>query len=221
MALVRVTNNTNGRVYVPEPISRSVPKGRAILVPEVDEAKLARDFKGKITALINAGTISVYVFPNTPTVDDAIEKRVLSSDNAMFTPEGGFAIRLVNDTGAASIKGTLVDASAVVDSAARVCEASDNDVIGSVYENGVAVGELMWVVTGGIADVLLKDGTAAVRQNWAMTSDVAGRADITNADPPAGGLINELNQHFNEIGHCLESKLAGTNVLARILMHFN
>jgi hypothetical protein len=44
------------------------------------------------------------------------------------------------------------------------------------------------------------------------TSDTAGRADITNADPvPA--------THPQEVGHCQESKSSGTNVLARIDFH--
>jgi len=36
-----------------------------------------------------------------------------------------------------------------------------------------------------------------------------------------GGGIPELDEHMSEIGHCIESKTAGTNVLAKIIMHFN
>jgi hypothetical protein len=69
----------------------------------------------------------------------------------------------------------------------------------------------------GIADVLLEDTTAATRGNWVQTSDVAaGRADMTNAAAP--GLILS---HFQEIGHCIETKTGGTNVLAKAVVHFN
>jgi hypothetical protein len=73
------------------------------------------------------------------------------------------------------------------------------------------------VVVSGIADVLLQDSTASTRGYWVRTSTTtAGRADATNADPP--GLVVA---HMSEIGHCLQSQIAGTNVLARCVLHFN
>lgn len=119
-----------------------------------------------------------------------------------------------------SVKGTLVCASAASNEEFVVCSADDDDVFGVVYETGVAAGLPTLVVFSAVAEVLLKDGTAATRGNWAKTSNVSGRADATLAGPPGGG-IPEHDQHFREIGHCIESKIAGTNVLAKCVIHFN
>jgi hypothetical protein len=133
-----------------------------------------------------------------------------------FTPEGGLAVLVTNKTGSDTVKGTLVDASTATDNAFSLTEADDADIIGIVYEDGIADGEEAWVVIAGIADVLLKDSTAATRGNWVMSSDTIGRADATASAPP--GLAAA---HFQEIGHCVQSAGAGTDVLARCILHFN
>jgi len=33
--------------------------------------------------------------------------------------------------------------------------------------------------------------------------------------------MGKIDSHFREIGHCLESKEAGTDVLCKIALHFN
>ncbi len=139
------------------------------------------------------------------------------SPKAMMTAEGGLAVRLVNKTGAASVKGTLAEASSAQDSAFGVADA-EYDTIGAVYENGIADGALCWVVIGGIAEVLLEDATAATRHNWVHSATTDGRADASLAEPSGGG-FNNANEHFKEIGHCLESVAAGTDKLCKILMH--
>ena len=133
---------------------------------------------------------------------------------AHLTPEGGLALRLTNKTGAASVKGTLVEADGAVDNAFEIADASSNHSIGVVYEDGVVDGDECLVCIGGRVQVLLKDATASTRHNWVKTSDVAGRADATGASPAAAPT------HFLEIGHCIESKGADTDVLAFIMMHF-
>jgi len=147
-------------------------------------------------------------------------EKIIVGPKIRFTEEGGFAVLLTNKTGSASVKGDLVEASASTDNAFAQAGVSDTHPIGVVYEAGVADGSECWVVVSGIAEVLLKDTTAATRGYWVMTSDTAGRADATLAAPPGGG-ISELDQHMREIGHCIESKTAGTDVLAKIVMHFN
>ena len=134
--------------------------------------------------------------------------------NLHLTREGGIAVRLTNETGAASIKGTLVTADATVDNAFDIAPGNSVEAFGVVYENGIADGAECLVCIGGRVEVLLKDATAATRGNWAEMSDVAGRADITNATPAAAP------QHFQEIGHGIENKGADTDVLAFIIMHF-
>ncbi len=148
--------------------------------------------------------------------------RVGAGANALTTEEGGLAIRLINNTGAASVKGSVVDASHSVEAAVELEGAGDLDPIGVIYDDGVADGDWVWIVVSGIADVLLEDGTGSTYGNWVETSGTAaGRADATNAAPPASGVIGEVQEHFREIGHCLETKGAGTGVLARCVLHFN
>ncbi len=137
-----------------------------------------------------------------------------------FTPEGGIAIKKINKTGAPSVKGTLVDESSTTDNGFKVTEANSNDVIGVVYEDGIADGDECYMVISGRCQVLLKDTTAATREFWAKTSDVAGRADITSAVPPGGGVV-ALDEHFQEIGHGDQSIGSGVDVLAFIQLHLN
>ena len=130
------------------------------------------------------------------------------------TGEWGLQVKLINKTGGNSVKGNIVNASTGTDMAYMQAGASSDEPIGVVYEAGVADGSYAWVWTGqgSVCQVLLKDGTASTRGYWVETSNTAGRADATNSNP-----VPET--HWQEIGHCLESKTAGTNVLARILFH--
>ena len=137
-----------------------------------------------------------------------------------ITPLGGICIRLLNKTGGASVLGTVVQADTVNDNAFKICEGDGVQPIGIVYESGVADGTLCWFVIIGIAQVLLKDATASLKGNWVYVSDAAGRADATLLVPPGGG-IPELDIHMGEIGHCIESKGAGNDVLAKTIVHFN
>ena len=148
--------------------------------------------------------------------------RIGSGSNALTTEEGGLAIRLINNTGTASVKGSLVDASHVLEGAVSLTAAGGDDCIGVVYDSGIANGDWIWVVVSGIADVLLQDGTLSGYGYWVKTSDTtAGRADATSPNPPPSGVILEVQEHFREIGHCLQSRVAGADVLARCVLHFN
>lgn len=135
-----------------------------------------------------------------------------------ITPEGGYAVRLINKTGAASVKGTVITTSDTTDNAFKV-QSAEFEACGVVYENGIADGSECWVVVTGIAEVLLKNGTASTRGYWTKCADTDGRAEVTTAPSGLGALAT--SEHFKEIGHCLESKGAGTNVLAKIVLHFN
>jgi len=137
-----------------------------------------------------------------------------------ITPEGGFAELLVNKTGAASVVGKTVQIEATTDSAVDICDADGQEMIGAMYEAGIADGDDVWVVTAGRAQVLLKDATAGTRGYWVKTSDVAGRVDATNAAPPGGGVV-QIDTHMQECGHCMQTIGAGTDVLCWIQMHFN
>lgn len=133
-----------------------------------------------------------------------------------ITEEGGMAIRLTNLTGANTIKGTLVN---VGDNGFTV-ETSEFDSIGVVYEDGIADGQDAWIVVSGVVEILLVDATASTAGNWVFADAVDGRANASLALPP-GGTISALENHFKEVGHCMETKIAGTDVLCKIALHFN
>lgn len=144
--------------------------------------------------------------------------KVVDASAVKFTPEGGIAVKYINGTGSASVKGTIVATSTATDGFA-VQQANEFDSIGVVYEDGIPGGSAMWVVISGQADVLLENGTAATRGNLAIASDVDGRADCSVANPGLG--LPAVDTHFKEIGHCLQTVTAGTNKLARCTLHFN
>ena len=144
----------------------------------------------------------------------------VTAPKTALTPEGGIAISLTNKTGVASVKGSLVATSTVTDHAFEL-QADEINTIGIVYEDGIADGSECLVVVSGIADVLLKDATASTRGFWAVAADTDGRANITEPTPSPNNTVGEHTIHFKEIGHCLESKVAGTDVLAKCVLHFN
>ncbi len=139
----------------------------------------------------------------------------LLNSKIILTDEGGIAVRLTNKTGVPSVKGTIVETASGTDNAFDIADADAIDGIGVVYEDGIADGSECFIVIYGRCQVLLKDATASTAHNWAGVSDVAGRADMTNASPPAAPA------HFAEIGHCIETKGADTDVLAFCMVHFN
>ena len=137
------------------------------------------------------------------------------SGEIKLTNIGGIAIRLINKTGAASVAGQLVDADSTTDNAVGQAGIGDVDCIGVFLDSGIADGALAWVVVGGIADVAFDDNVAAVRGNWVATGAAAGYA--RTAGSPAAA-----PQHFEEIGHCIESVAAGgggTHILAKVVLH--
>lgn len=142
-----------------------------------------------------------------------VEEAQASDGKMKFTAEGGLAVQMVNNTGAASVKGTLVEASPGINEGVILTTLDSVVPCGAVYEDGVADGELMYVAIAGIVEVLLEDTLAGVRANWCDTSsNQTGRMDQHAGPTPA--------THWQEIGHCLENKTAGTDVLCKITMHF-
>ena len=138
--------------------------------------------------------------------------------NGRLTIEGGFAIRVINDTGETSVKGKIVEADASQDNSVELTSNDDVDPLGIIYTAGVAVGGYIWVVVSGIADVLY--GTAVTRGTFSRVPVVA--------DGIAAGLaVNEAlpvppfstDKHFQEIGHPIES--IGAPGLAKTILHFN
>lgn len=167
------------------------------------------------TGTINSNILSA----SSANITDINSTGTITTPKFKITPEGGFAVKLTNATTGSTIKGTLVSAASSADSAFNNF-VTQYDCIGSVYETGIAVGSEAWVVTGGIAEILLVDGTSGVRRNFVYMSTTPGRG-LANLAEPAGGGFTNAAEHFKEIGHCLETQASSTNVLCKILIHFN
>ena len=141
--------------------------------------------------------------------------------NAKLTREGGVAVKMVNMTGAASVKGevvTVYDATAVDNAVDKIVVDAPNP-IGVFYESGVADGQSAWVVVSGIADVyFVGDTTRSHLARGFLTTDagyVVGQA-ISEIYPTAPFASDK---HFYEIGHVLESRTGAG--LAKCVLHFN
>jgi hypothetical protein len=136
------------------------------------------------------------------------------NDNIRFTPEGGLAVRLINNTGSNSVKGEIVRTDTAGASGFIQAPADTDESMGVVYEDNIADDSLCWVVVNGIADVLLKNNTASTVGNWVrISSDTAGRADATSSSTSTANLAKQ-------IGHCIQTKSGGTDVLTRVVLHF-
>jgi len=143
-----------------------------------------------------------------------------SSTSTFITDEGGFVISLLNKTGAPSVKGSVVAASATTDEGFRLITVNSPDPIGVVYEDGISDGESCLVVVSGIAEILFVGNTT--RGHLArgfLTADggsyVAGKA-LSEAVPTSPFASDK---HFYEIGHVIQSRVGAG--LAKCVIHFN
>jgi hypothetical protein len=134
------------------------------------------------------------------------------------THERGLLLKITNRTGGNSVKGTLCSANPSADREV-IKQANEYDAFCVVQEAGIAEGSEMWVwVTGSICQVLFKNGVSPTRGDVAICADTDGRANQF-ANPGSG--LPAIETHFKEIGHILESKASGTDVLALVTLHFN
>lgn len=200
--------SSNSAVYLNNlgvSIERNVADGNPVVTSDQKNASST----GNIHNFASKGSLKCYVDIDGALVGNA------SYCNFKITKEGGYAIRLLNKTGANSVKGTVVMVSDTTDNAFKANIIDGDMPIGVVYESGIADGSACWVVVSGIADILLVDNIASTRGYVIYSSNTtAGRIDISENAPAA-------ITHFREIGHSLESKVAGTNVLCKCAIHFN
>lgn len=135
-----------------------------------------------------------------------------------ITPEGGLYFTAINDTGEVSVKGKVVHPSPAVDLAVSLVGLGEIDPVGVIYDAGVPVGGLIRVVANLWADVLIEPGDTIQREYWigAPTSP-AGTVGHANciASPPSATV------HFQEMGHCFETKPNVYPTLARCILHQN
>ena len=139
---------------------------------------------------------------------------VIANNGNGISTDGGYYITLINKTGANSVKGTIVIASTTTDNAIDIAPTNSDSPIGVILEDGVPDGSLVKVVISGKAYALLENGESSTRGYWCQVSSTqAGRmSQLVNPDPTT---------HWTELGHSLESKTAGTNVLSLVILHFN
>lgn len=141
-----------------------------------------------------------------------LNSRIGSGTNG-FTPEGGLYVTFINNTGT-SVKGTVVIASNTIYNGVDIAPANSTMPIGVIYENGISNGQPVKVVICGKAQVLLKNGESSNNGYWCGVSDVPGRMYQQSSVP-------DTVSHNREIGHSLETKTGGTNVLSLVQIHFN
>jgi hypothetical protein len=110
----------------------------------------------------------------------------------------GIAVKMINGTGAETVLGSVV-------------------TVSSTEDNKFALQTNEFDAIGVVAEVLFKNGEAATRGHVALSADTDGRARGI-AVPSSNPVVAE---HFKEIGHVLESKNAGTNILVKCILHFN
>ncbi len=123
---------------------------------------------------------------------------------------GGVGVQLINDTGSASVKGTVVEMSANLDDAVDIAAANATDPVGVILDDGVADGEIVTVMVSGYVQVLV-GATPMVRKDRLVCGPSPG-AVIPNNTPSA-------TDHWKEVGHAGRSAAASTLVWAMI--HFN
>jgi hypothetical protein len=135
------------------------------------------------------------------------------------TPEGGLAAPFINDTGAPSVKGTLVRNSTAELGVSRIVVDIPN-VIGAIYDDGIPDGEPVRVVVAGIAECLFIGNTLAGQfARGFLTADGAGYISgygLAEAFPTSPFASDK---HFYEFGHILTSRVGAG--LAKVNLHFN
>jgi hypothetical protein len=140
-------------------------------------------------------------------------------DKFLITPDGGIAVKLINGTGAVSVKGYVVRASSAANNTVILAVIDVPDAIGVFYESGVPAGAEAWIVISGIADVYFVGNTT--RGHLARTF-VAGEGSYATGQALSEAVpSNPFSdaKHFCEIGHILESRTGAG--LAKVVLHFN
>lgn len=145
----------------------------------------------------------------------------LSFNNTMrFTKEGGIAIQYINSCVGNSVRGTVVTIKSAASWSVTEVPINIPNAIGIIYEDGIPVGGLVWVVIMGITPVLFWTATTAGQLArtglTADTGEVAGKAIAE--DLPASPFSDD--KHFCEIGHVIET-MATVGGLANVNLHFN
>ena len=178
---------------------------------------------GAIAATGNVGGNVVSAVGNVQGVDGVFSGTVYGTTgtfsagvgNSYFkiTPEGGFAVRLTNKSGAVTLKGQIVSHEGTVANAFNLTAVDANHCLGVVYESGVEDGAQCWVVVAGIAQVLMK--------NAATMGHICRIPLSTDGEGKAVGYAMDAAQSSSasvyKIGDVLET--ADAEMLCKVLLH--
>lgn len=128
--------------------------------------------------------------------------------------DGGLFVWFQNQTGGVSVRGQVVTPGGGNWGVIK-CVAGIPYPAGVIIDGGVADGGWIRVAVSMVAEVLFADGQAPTAGYWVgLSGAVDGRAQVSQSVP-------DVPTHNLEIGHCLETKNAGTDVRAKVLLHFN
>ena len=151
--------------------------------------------------------------------EDKTDGHVVMSQKVMLTPEGGIAVKMINKTGADTVKGMVVTTSRSADMGVQLITINVPDPIGVFYESGIADGQEAWVVISGIADVMFVDSTT---RGYLVRGFITGEATYEPGKALAEAVPTSpfaSDKHFYEVGHLLESRTGPG--LAKVVLHFN
>lgn len=176
---------------------------------------------GGVTVIMGTGNNNTFSVSSTKNNTEAFqcdENGELTMPLTKITSAGGFAVYMQNDGLSAISRGNIVEASSISANAFCISDANSSHPIGAALTD-IAQGAFGYIVVHGIADVLYEDNVASSLGYWVGTSDSEAGVVRTQASPPATAA-----DHFDEVGHSIQAVAAGgggTNILSRIVMHFN
>jgi hypothetical protein len=137
------------------------------------------------------------------------------------TGEHGMQIKMVNKTGGATVKGYLIHpySATAINNAFVLASINEPDIIGVVYEAGVADASEAWVWITGDVEIYC---AAAVSLSYFIRNTATGDADTTSGYATAEAAPTtpfSTDKHFQEVGHALESTGGAGLCLTRL--HWN
>lgn len=107
-----------------------------------DQPPKAHDFGGSKHTQDTTADVNAKLSDGEIMLVHASGVKYFSGERTGFTPEGGIAVLLTNKTGAASVKGTMVEASAGTDNAVDILSANAIDVVGPSTIPGLLTGPM-------------------------------------------------------------------------------
>jgi hypothetical protein len=168
----------------------------------------------KITALENSER-----YYTRSQVDSLL--RAILGDNVLFTPEGGYPVKMINKSGGVTVAGEVVDVyrATAINRAVKKIIVDVPDPIGVFYESGVADGEDAWVVVSGVAHVYFVGNTTIGHLARGFVGADAGYVTGQALSEAVPTSPFATDKHFYEIGHVMESRTGAG--LALVNLHFN